>query len=821
MTSDPATTRVGGAVAGAALAASAWISAGTLAVVNASSLARVGALPDATWLAVGLVAGAGMGALVRPRRSTLAPLSLLALLWLPWLPARVPSPFLMWEGPLEGLVWATAVAAVTWRVAGTRAAAALAPWSAPPRAPFVVAALAVAVFASAWMTARPRVPAGDEPHYLVITQSLLRDGDFAIENNHQQDQYLEYYDGALKPDFMQRGVDGQIYSIHAPGVSALVLPAFAVAGYRGAVATVIVVAAAGLSAAWIAAYWLTASTGAAWTAWLALVVAAPVVLHGYTVYPDGVGAAAAMAGVLGLVALDRSAGVALPLAGWAAIGGALALLPWLHTRFALVAGVLGLAIVLRLRPRSGGARAITAFLVPALLAAAAWLAYFWRIYGTPNPAAPYGARPEGGLDFVPAGVVGLLSDQQFGLVANAPVLLAGVIGLVPLARRQPRLAVELVAVLGPYLCAVSTYPMWWGGYSAPGRFAVVVLPMLALPIAAWWSDGPAGRRVIGVLTALSAAITVTLVAHDRGAFIYNGRDGHALLLDWLSPTVDLTLGAPSVHRDGAAAAAGDAAVWLLAGVVVAGAWTLLTRRWPGRSLASTAGMLAAPVAAMAALPVVWAGRDRPAVTPPTSQMALLDRWQPGWRPLGLEVSPPRPLSLDDLVQRLSLGTSLRGQQVPGVSPLLQIPLVPAGEFDVFVEGRSRLDGRRHGAARARGPADGDLGARRPAGGYHRTGAAPAGGRAFDHDQRRRRGPGVGATAPAAAAGAARLRGEPAAGAARGALRRHGAVRARRQRLPRARGSVGPGRAHARVSSCSQTRPPARWPDCAAAPWPTW
>ena len=46
---------------------------------------------------------------------------------------------------------------------------------------------------------------------------------------------------------------------------------------------------------------------------------------------------------------------------------------------------------------------------------------------------------------------------------------------------------------------------------------------------------------------------------DRGAFIYNGRDGYDLLLDWLSPTVDLTLAAPSVHRDGVAAALDDSA----------------------------------------------------------------------------------------------------------------------------------------------------------------------------------------------------------------------------------------------------------------------
>ena len=42
-----------------------------------------------------------------------------------------------------------------------------------------------------------------------------------------------YVDGELKPDYLRRGRDGAIYSIHAPGVSALVLPAFALAGYPG------------------------------------------------------------------------------------------------------------------------------------------------------------------------------------------------------------------------------------------------------------------------------------------------------------------------------------------------------------------------------------------------------------------------------------------------------------------------------------------------------------------------------------------------------------------------------------------------------------
>ena len=83
--------------------------------------------------------------------------------------------------------------------------------------------------ASAWWVS-PRIPGGDEPHYLIITQSLIADGDLRIEDNHRRREYAAYVDGELKPDYLRRGRDGAIYSIHAPGVSALVLPAFAAGG---------------------------------------------------------------------------------------------------------------------------------------------------------------------------------------------------------------------------------------------------------------------------------------------------------------------------------------------------------------------------------------------------------------------------------------------------------------------------------------------------------------------------------------------------------------------------------------------------------------
>ena len=90
-----------------------------------------------------------------------------------------------------------------------------------------VATLAAGLVAG-WAIA-PRVPGGDEPHYLVITQSLLRDHDLRIANNHADPDYVAAF-GVLKPDKIRNGRNGEVYSIHAPGLPVLVLPAFALFG---------------------------------------------------------------------------------------------------------------------------------------------------------------------------------------------------------------------------------------------------------------------------------------------------------------------------------------------------------------------------------------------------------------------------------------------------------------------------------------------------------------------------------------------------------------------------------------------------------------
>ena len=246
-------------------------------------------------------------------------------------------------------------------------------------------AAACAVFALAAKGAAPSIPSGDEPRYLVITQSLLYDHDLQIQNNLARGDYRAYFAQDLGPDFYRRGRNGAIYSIHAPGLPAVVLPAFALGGYRAVVAFLVVVAAGGCALAWWLAWRTTGDLAAAWFGWAAVALSAPFLLEAFTVYPDGLGATVVLTGVWALFRAEwereRGAHAWWP---WLCHGAALALLPWLHTRLAVVAATLGGLILIRLaRTTNPVAKAIAFLAVPAV-SALAWLFFFVIVYGTPD-----------------------------------------------------------------------------------------------------------------------------------------------------------------------------------------------------------------------------------------------------------------------------------------------------------------------------------------------------------------------------------------------------------------------------------------------------
>src|SRR4030067_284263 len=74
---------------------------------------------------------------------------------------------------------------------------------------------------------------GDEPHYLLIGHSLLRDGDFDLANNYEQRDYAGFmmFEGKIGAHVVPGAKPGSRYSFHSPGVAFLMLPFYALSAW--------------------------------------------------------------------------------------------------------------------------------------------------------------------------------------------------------------------------------------------------------------------------------------------------------------------------------------------------------------------------------------------------------------------------------------------------------------------------------------------------------------------------------------------------------------------------------------------------------------
>ncbi len=626
----------------------------------------------------------------------------LALPYLPWLADAVPAVDAL-AGPGRWWVWAVAFGQIAWQmvmlVAERRAEL---PRRATRGALLVALASAAVFLGSAWrLVPGPIYPGGDEPHYLVVTQSLLLDRDLAIENNHARGDYRAYYAGPLKPDYRVMGLNRTIYSIHPVGISAIIAPAFALDGYRGALVFVALVAALSVTLLWSWLRQLTGSVGAATVGWLAVATSAPFVLHSFSIYPECAAALAVMIAVGWRWSDDSSMSLVVR-------GAALGALPWLSTKYAPMSGVLLLLIAARTwRTRAtrhtGSTRSHAALvgplvlIAPYVLSSVAWLAWFWWMWGTPSPTAPYGASHQMSLESLKAGLPGLFADQEYGAVAAAPALAVAVIGWWRLFRRdvEGKWLVALTALpLAALAVVTGAFALWWGGSAPPGRELVAALPLVGVPIGWLWQDTedrPVQRAAIETLVLVGMAMTATFVLARNGLLMANGRDGGAELLEFLEPRRALTAVMPSfiAFRSDVGIPLAVVAVW---SGVAAAAWWLCRRvghTTPGgaRLAASAIGLGAVGLAAML-VPVIVGSPSIPSLPVEARVEApSLSAYDATARPMAIEFNPWRVTTPGDAIRtvRFDATPGLRRSSQP-VHVLLNARLaLPAGTYRVRVD----------------------------------------------------------------------------------------------------------------------------------------
>ena len=727
--------------AGMAAGLAAWFTAGSLDLLaGRGGPVRVAMLPSLAKLAA-LVAGGALGGWLlrellfrvgsRDRAARLVeallPLFFLPVLALPFLPIlpdrlRVLIPL---AGPGRYIVWFVALSLVAWaaadNLASQRTAMPSVPKSVPPdparRRSWLIFAAGALVFSAAGLhlTRSPVYPGGDEPHYLVMAQSLWRDGDLAIENNHQRLDYAEYFTRDLKPDYLTRGVDRQIYSVHPVGLSVLLAPVYALAGYRGVTVFLALVAAAAATLAWRHA--TTVATPAAATfAWLAAALSAPYLLNSFAVYPEIVAGLC----VVTVVATGTAFHANRPRAGLVH-GLAIAALPWLSTKYAPMSAVLATISLARIwssgaeqsllqtlrhlldparrRAVTPRVRATFLLLAPYGLSLAGWFFFFHSYWGTFSPTAPYGTYHQTSVLHLRTGLLGLLFDQEYGMTPYAPILLVAFTGLWHMWRAgsgERRTALEIVLALGALIGTAGAFRIWWGGSAAPGRPMASGLLLLAIPLAwqyARASHSPPTRAAYRLLLAVGLSLAGILVFAQEGLLIANERDGSSRLLEWLSPGWRLWALFPSFIAHYPWTAAAFVCLWL------ATAWATLAgvrrigsnrdTRSSGRAalhvaLASSAGVVVASIAVHGLL-----GRSmQPDVRlEARSRLAILDNYDATRRPMAAIYDPSRRVPPTEVLPLAQLVASPDSRAKPQPVPLLfngRFSL-PAGECIVELE----------------------------------------------------------------------------------------------------------------------------------------
>jgi hypothetical protein len=383
-----------------------------------------------------------------------------------------------------------------------------------------------------------------EAHVLLLTRSVLDDGDLDLSDEYGAAAWRPFYGRTLLPLTGPRE-RGQLEPI-AAGFPLLCAPAYALGGRLAVELWLAALAALGyVAAAWIARRlvpepWATSGV-------LAVGLSPPAVVAATTIAPDAV-AASALAGAAALALAARERPLAR-LTAWA--GLLLATLPWLGVRF-VAPGLVVLGGVFRWpRRRQRGVAGLVGVEV-ALFSAVLFVSINDRLYGG---VTPYAVLPEGETATGAHGLAAHLErwprllwlwvGSPEGLLLWAPVCaLAFVAGWLLARSRRERLARVIgeqadVEVAAGFLVATCATAVLVAVFLAPtiagpwfaGRELVVVLPLLGA-LASWGLRRfPRTGAVLGALALIATVWVLVAVRVDGDAGVAPPRGA----LPWTAP----------------------------------------------------------------------------------------------------------------------------------------------------------------------------------------------------------------------------------------------------------------------------------------------
>ena len=269
---------------------------------------------------------------------------------------------------------------------------------------------------------------GDEPSYIYMSKSLLRDGDLSVGADEESEYSVQVCGNTRLKDAFHSltGISGEAVPLHFPGVSVMLLPVT----FWTLNPVVLRLYLLAFYCAWILlSYLLTVrmvrNVWAAAAATVVVAVSFPMLNMSMLIYPD------AFCGYF-LTAALLSAGEALyrrearltflRMLGMLAVA---CLLPWFHQKYGLYSIVLG-GFALYKRPEAFTPRRMASVLSVVAAGVLGFFVYYLHLYGF-----AFAAASKISYD----GIFGMLIDCDSGWITNAPWVMLLPLGLVYAVRR--------------------------------------------------------------------------------------------------------------------------------------------------------------------------------------------------------------------------------------------------------------------------------------------------------------------------------------------------------------------------------------------------
>lgn len=325
---------------------------------------------------------------------------------------------------------------------------------------------------------------GDEPHYLVIADGIIRDASFDVSQAYAREFATRriFAAGLAPADAVPgpsntHGLTGPngLFSGHNIGLPLLMALPLKLFGTLGSKLFMILLSGWGVVLAWKLSRHYGASPKVATLAVVALTTGLPMLPAANQIYPD------LLAGLICLGGLYWLATAHYQRRPLTTLGYALALafLPWLQIKFSAAALLLVLAAAwLSIQQRRG---VIQTLLWPISFGISLLLLASYNLYAYGKMSGPYQSDALEISANALMVLVGLLVDQNQGMLMQNPMLALGVMFLLPLARREPRLMVTWLLVFLALLVPNAMHPNWYGGGSFSGRFGWSAALCLFLP----------------------------------------------------------------------------------------------------------------------------------------------------------------------------------------------------------------------------------------------------------------------------------------------------------------------------------------------------